>query len=406
MNERVRLSTFGGRISPTARDSGKESLIAKKNFGKELTSFADYPKARSDAKEYELVSSDSELSSMEAGAEKKRKHKHKHKHSSSKHRAREKAHAIEKGQSRRGRALPAPPPPPQAKMSLAELWGGGAHKQHEYQMWVDRAGDSANLDYGHPFKLDVPSYRVARRVFPQFPAGPRARTATVAPTGLWLTEREAAAAAQRARTASWRYLRSANLAALQDRRARRINMSRAGASGPGEVRAWAAADVLPVPLAVQSQTAAMAVAADAAGAEEGESVEEALGRKTREFNAATRLRPRDAGGWLAFAAFQDEFARLQGRRSLQQPAALVEKKAAILLRGLQHCPADRRLLVAYLDAARSLMDPPRLRGLWEAAVARHGGDVLLWQARRGRRAARRWGHENDRGRWWWGGGII
>ncbi len=59
-------------------------------------------------------------------------------------------------------------------MSLAELWSAGAHKQHEYRMWVDRGGDRANVDYGHPFKLDIPSYRVTRRILP--PMGLENRT--------------------------------------------------------------------------------------------------------------------------------------------------------------------------------------------------------------------------------------
>jgi hypothetical protein len=232
-------------------------------------------------------------------------------------------------------------------MSLAELWSAGPQKQQQFSMWVDRAGDRANADYGHPFKLDVPAYRVARRIFaPLAPPGRRGASGGAgAPS--WHVEREAGAP-RAVRALAWRYLRSANLAALRDRRALRIDMSRRtrAPQHPAAVAMRNAADVLPLP-PVDSGTSVVR-ANGAGGADVGESMEEALGRRTRAFNLRTRERPGDAEAWLAFAAFQHEFLRLQARRALP---AVLEKKAAILL-----------------------------RGLWEAAAARHAGDWRLWRA--------------------------
>lgn len=41
-----------------------------------------------------------------------------------------------------------------SKITLADIWRKGT----QITMFFDRNGDRANLDYGHPFKLDVPSY--------------------------------------------------------------------------------------------------------------------------------------------------------------------------------------------------------------------------------------------------------
>lgn len=60
--------------------------------------------------------------------------------------------------------------------------------------------------------------------------------------------------------------------------------------------------------------------------EEGESFEDSLLRRTREFNELVRTRPQDLQGWLDFAAFQDEFLKLGRKREAVQA---IDKKLAI-----------------------------------------------------------------------------
>jgi hypothetical protein len=60
--------------------------------------------------------------------------------------------------------------------------------------------------------------------------------------------------------------------------------------------------------------------------EEGESFEDSLLRRTREFNELIRTRPQDLQGWLDFAAFQDEFLKLGRKREAVQA---IDKKLAI-----------------------------------------------------------------------------
>lgn len=60
--------------------------------------------------------------------------------------------------------------------------------------------------------------------------------------------------------------------------------------------------------------------------EEGESVEDSLLRRTREFNELTRTRPQELQGWLDFAAFQDELVKVGRKREAVQA---LDKKLAI-----------------------------------------------------------------------------
>ena len=91
---------------------------------------------------------------------------------------------------------------PPIKVSLSELWKSTVQKQQQFNMWVDRAGDTSNLDYGHPYKLDVPRYQVS-----MYAGGSRRRGGG----GSWEVEREAGQVKGRT---IWRYLRLNNIRAM------------------------------------------------------------------------------------------------------------------------------------------------------------------------------------------------
>ncbi|KAL6752962.1 NRDE-2, necessary for RNA interference-domain-containing protein [Haematococcus lacustris] len=117
------------------------------------------------------------------------------------------------------------------------------------------------------------------------------------------------------------------------------------------------------------------------GEEEGETLDQWVLRRTQEFSVATRAQPHRCQLWLDYAAWQDQAARLVGRRPARQggagldAAAVAEKKVAILEHGLQLNPGEVRLLTALLEAAGAggLLEGPALASRWEAAIRR-------WQA--------------------------
>lgn len=125
----------------------------------------------------------------------------------------------------------------------------------------------------------------------------------------------------------------------------------------------------------------------------GDTLEEYVLRRTKEFNAATRERPEELPLWLAFADFQLEAARLLsaaagGRRggALSSSggvgggvdAATAEKRVSILQAGLAHHPGSEALVSALLAASEPLLEPEKLCGRWQAVLERHKGSTGLW----------------------------
>ena len=185
------------------------------------------------------------------------------------------------------------------RVSLADLW---RDKGNKTTMFFDRVGDRDNVTYGHPCKMEVPLFRVDE----WWTGGAvRARRAARNMLGLRPTRPGAPDGARGA----WRYLRPAQAAKLRDRKARTVSLARHPLAAPSTPPG---ADVSEDFIELRWGAAPGAVALRDDGDEsEGENVEEALGRRTRQFNVSTRQRPRDVDNWLAFAAFQNLFVHLQ-----------------------------------------------------------------------------------------------
>ncbi|DBA66769.1 TPA: hypothetical protein ACH3X2_001915 [Trebouxia sp. C0005] len=110
----------------------------------------------------------------------------------------------------------------------------------------------------------------------------------------------------------------------------------------------------------------------------GESQDEYILRRTKEFNIAVRERSHDLQLWLDYAAFQDETTRSgRGRRGVQ--AGIAEKKISILERALEFHPGSDRLLLALLDAAQAMSTPEELQRRWQVVLSYHGGSAKLWR---------------------------
>lgn len=73
--------------------------------------------------------------------------------------------------------------------------------------FFDRAPDKNNLEYGHPYKRDVPAYRVSAYLAGRGAVG-----------GVGVPRTSGAKAA-------WRYLRSSNVAKSRDRHVKRISIA-------------------------------------------------------------------------------------------------------------------------------------------------------------------------------------
>jgi len=328
MDEDLRESTFGGRLSPleNKRDEKREEQ-RRKVFRLEL-------------------SSDSESDSKS-----RHKKKSKHKSSKSSKRSREKHRSREEEEVRKPKREKIEEVSNYSKISLADLW----RKNQVMTMFFDRIGDKANLEYGHPFKLDVPMYRIQR-----FWAGNgfmKRRTAIVSMLGLPSMGLKGDA------RGTWRYVRAQQILRLQSTQIKLLKLT-------------AQKDENSQPLKRQNEFISI-VDSKSAELSAGESLEDALARRTKEFNVSTRERPNDIQNWLAFVNLQDEFFKLYNRKNQM---AITEKKVAILIRALKENPKNEELLVKYLETIQGQLEPEKVQSLWEAVVAKHSNKPNLWRA--------------------------
>ncbi|CAI5933243.1 unnamed protein product [Closterium sp. NIES-65] len=117
------------------------------------------------------------------------------------------------------------------------------------------------------------------------------------------------------------------------------------------------------------------------GEEEGETWDEYVFRRTREFNEDTRRHPLDEQLWLRFVSFQDEAATGGGggRHRAAVLRQVVEKKVAVLERALQHVADSEAVALTYLHTCNGRDDAATLDAKWRSAIGRSPGSANLWR---------------------------
>eukprot|EP00960_Hanusia_phi_P059897 764321-Hanusia_phi.AAC.3 len=332
MDKGLMESTFAGRLSPVEhRQEQKRGEPRKKVFRLELSSDSD-----SDSKS-------------------KRKKKSKHNSSKESKRKREKHRSKEDEEVRKPKREKIEEVSNYSKISLADLW----RKNQVLTMFFDRIGDKANLEYGHPFKLDVPMYRIQR-----FWAGNgfmKRRTAVVSMLGLPSMGLKGDA------RGTWRYVRAQHILRLQSTQIKLLKLS-------------LHKDENCQPLRRQNEFISI-VDTKSDEVTAGESLEDALARRTKEFNVSTRERPNDIRNWLAFVNLQDEFFKLYNRKNQMGDHLGVLRVFNVDLCAQQSLKRkNEELLVKYLEAIQGQLDPEKVQSLWEAVVAKHSNKPYLWRA--------------------------
>ncbi|ESQ48150.1 hypothetical protein EUTSA_v10019937mg [Eutrema salsugineum] len=109
----------------------------------------------------------------------------------------------------------------------------------------------------------------------------------------------------------------------------------------------------------------------------GESWEDEVLNKTREFNRLTRERPHDEKAWLAFAEFQDKVSSMQPQKGVRLQT--LEKKISILEKAFELNPDSEELLLALLKTYRSRDSADVLISRWEKALMQNSASYKLWK---------------------------
>ena len=139
-----------------------------------------------------------------------------------------------------------------------------------------------------------------------------------------------------------RYFESNQLRGRRTARCMDLSRDRTGAAG-GSVLAPDFLSLATPPAGGSHSTSGVSDSAEQPGYR-GETLEERLMRKTKEYNEQTRARPQDIELWMGFVHFQTEFAPLTRRRRKSALGAIAEKKISILARALTLNPSSERLL--------------------------------------------------------------
>ena len=284
----------------------------------------------------------------------------------------------------------------------AGIWepanGGGSADDVQY---IDTKPDRDNLAYGGLYRLDVAKFQrfTGAEVGGWVSEGVNyTRPPSVHVMGSLATKVNSHTAVMWGKTAceglrvtgaEGRYFSPLSLMRERNRHVRRLKLTGAGVgvgSGyqrPPRARPEPFGDFAPlssghVPILTCAFDRTETVRGSNVIEEEGESTNDYLTRRTREFNGSTRSRPHDLGLWLRFAEFQDEF-RTQTRKK-SEATQLSEKKLAIIQRGLSHHPGSEMLLLALMHESAKVEDAAAVERRWEHVLCRHPESPTLWKA--------------------------
>ncbi|KAK9820400.1 hypothetical protein WJX72_009973 [[Myrmecia] bisecta] len=265
-----------------------------------------------------------------------------------------------------------------SRTSAIPRWAAGVQPGEEVYFF-DTRGDRNNIAYDGLYRMDIAAYQRVDPAGVAAGAAPRYGYAYVAGLGT-----EGDGHLQKAANGlRQRYFLAGQVRREYDRRLRRLHLGRSAVQRAQQREQQQRRLQMPMPAFIPvaaggEQEAKPGVPAEAEAEEPGETAEQYLMRRTKEFNVATRERPYDLQLWLDFAAFQDEHVR-SGRYRKGLEAAAAEKKIAILERALGHHPGSEQLLLALLEAAATISSADELRERWERVLSRHGGSARLWR---------------------------
>ena len=108
--------------------------------------------------------------------------------------------------------------------------------------------------------------------------------------------------------------------------------------------------------------------------------EEMIIKETRRFNIQTREDPHNVDLWLEFANFQENMVRYLKKKGSKVKFNALQKKIAVLERGLSFNPDSDQLMLELLNCAEKIRPPEEMEGRWHKAVSYLHSSVDMWRA--------------------------
>jgi hypothetical protein len=254
--------------------------------------------------------------------------------------------------------------PEVASTSRASVLVSASDKWPEPAFFVDGRPDADNVRFGHPYRLHVPAHRLNARIVRGLPSGLFLRAADGAYKLVDSHDSNVAAAPAR-------YFGDKHVATSLDRTNKRV------IRGATDAEVRAPLPLLPhMPLATTNMRSTAMTPAGVADEGEGETVQEHMFRRARQYNERLRSSPHDIALWLEFAAFQDQFLRAQADRV--DIASIDDKRIAVLEAALRDNGDSDELQLAYLEACSRRWDQSALEQQWRTVLASNTSNARLW----------------------------
>jgi hypothetical protein len=251
--------------------------------------------------------------------------------------------------------------------SRASVLVAASDKWPEPAYFIDGRPDPDNVRFGHPYRMHVPVHRL------------NARAARGLPPALFLRANDGAyklvdAHDSNVAKAPARYFGDKHVAVALDRTNKRVIR---GASSAAEALRAPLPLVAFVPLATTNSRTTAMTPAGAADEVEGETLQEHMFRRARQFNERLRATPHDVALWLEFAAFQEPFLRAQSDRVVDS-GAIDDKRIAVLEAALRENADSDEVQLAYLEACGRRWDQSALERQWRTLLASNAANARLW----------------------------
>eukprot|EP01018_Ginkgo_biloba_P028678 Gb_12287 [translate_table: standard] len=254
------------------------------------------------------------------------------------------------------------------RSSKVKAWADSEAKMTK-DYYFDTRGDRDNLAFGSLYRMDIARYRLHHQMWellmPNFDSSYKVKQRAM----VLDTEGDSAFLDDKVKVEG-RYW-SAKFVSLERRKdLRRVHVT------SGEKPALLHMGDF-VPLCQQIIAGEANDLESASDMEGGETWDEFVIRRTREFNKLTRDHPHDEKTWISFANFQDEIASGQKKKSVRVQA--LEKKISILEKAIELNPDSEELLIFLLENCKKRDSFPVLIQRWENALIQHSGSYKLWR---------------------------
>jgi len=226
----------------------------------------------------------------------------------------------------------------------------------ERPYYFDEKGDKNNIQFGHLYRLDIPSYRRSRFIL----GLPPDVIIHFNKENTFFTLIDLSDSASSSELRYWRVTK-------REKRQRELDLTKVRPKSRKKFQE----------LTQQHDYIALEGFESSDDEEKiAQSIEDYLTKKAEEYNKKTRDDKNNVKLWIEFINFQDEYMKLGG----EALGPILEKKISIYQNAIKANPASEELLLGYLACCEQLWETEKVLKVWQKTVFDHPDSPGLWKA--------------------------